>query len=70
MDSHSGKEVADLPTAEGMDGVYFDTQRKRVYVSGGRDLPVGFANVYQQRDANHYDAIGKIPTRGGAATSF
>src|SRR5713226_8949123 len=49
MDSKSGKEVAHLPTAEGMDGVYFDSLRKRVYVSGGRDLPVGFAYVYQRR---------------------
>ncbi len=70
MDSKSGKEVAHLPTSEGMDGVYFDAGRKRVYVSGGRDLPVGFAYVYQQRDADHYETIGKIPTRGGAGTSF
>ncbi|MDQ1410475.1 MAG: hypothetical protein QOJ41_2210 [Acidobacteriaceae bacterium] len=70
MDSKSGKEVAHLPTPEGMDGVYFDAVRKRVYVSGGRDLPVGFTFVYQQRDAEHYETIGKIPTRGGAGTSF
>jgi DNA-binding beta-propeller fold protein YncE len=70
MDSKSGKEVAHLPTAEGMDGVYFDAGRKRVYVSGGRDLPVGFAYIYQQMDADHYETIGKILTRGGAGTSF
>ena len=70
MDSKSGKEVAHLPTAEGMDGVYFDAGRRRVYVSGGRELPVGFAYVYQQKDADHYETIGKIPTRGGAGTSF
>src|SRR3984893_5082635 len=70
MDSKSGKEVAHVPTPEGMDGVYFDAARKRVYVSGGRDLPVGFAFVYQQKDADHYETIGKIPTRGGAGTSF
>lgn len=70
MDSRAGKEVAHLPTAEGMDGVYFDSLRKRVYVSGGRDLPAGFAYVYQQRDADHYETIAKIPTRGGAGTSF
>jgi hypothetical protein len=34
MDSNSGREVAHLTTAEGMDGVYFDAGRKRVYVSG------------------------------------
>ncbi|PYS60714.1 MAG: hypothetical protein DMF76_13135 [Acidobacteria bacterium] len=70
MESKSGKEVAHLPTAEGMDGVYFDAGRKRVYVSGGRDLPAGFVYVYQRKDADHYDTIGKIPTRGGAGTSF
>jgi len=53
-----------------MDGVYFDAQRKRVYVSGGRGLPEGFAYVYQQHDADHYDSLGKVPTREGAGTSF
>ena len=59
-----------MPTPEGMDGVYFDAARKRVYVSGGRALLFGFAFVYQQKDADHYETIGKIPTRGGAGTSF
>jgi hypothetical protein len=53
-----------------MDGVYFEAARKRVYVSGGRDLPVGFVYVYQQKDADHYETIGKIPTRAGSGTSF
>jgi DNA-binding beta-propeller fold protein YncE len=70
MDSRSGKEVANPPTAEGMDGVYFDSRRKRVYVSGGRDNDVGYVFVYQQKDADHYDLLGKIPTRSGAGTSF
>jgi len=70
MDSKSGQEVARLPTPEGMDGVYFDSLRRRVLVSGGRDLPVGFAYVYQQKDADHYESIGKIPTRAAAGTSF
>src|ERR1017187_1066760 len=70
MDSRSGKEVAHLPTVEAMDGVYFDAGRKRVYVSGGRELPAGFVYVYQQKDADHYETIGKVPTRAGAGTSF
>src|SRR5215469_2680571 len=70
MNSQSGKEVAHLPTAEGMDGVYFDRRRKRIYVSGGRELPAGFVYVYRQRDADHYDNVGRIPTREGAGTSF
>jgi DNA-binding beta-propeller fold protein YncE len=70
MDSQTGKEIATLPTVEGMDGVYFDAARKRVYVSGGRDQGVGYIFVYQQKDADHYETIGKIPTKSGAGTSF
>jgi DNA-binding beta-propeller fold protein YncE len=70
MDSKSGKEVAHLPTVEGQDGVYFDELHKRVYVSGGRELPNGFVYVYQQKGPDQYEIIGKIPTRGGAGTSF
>jgi WD40 repeat protein len=70
MDSQSGKELAALPTVEGMDGVYFDAIHKRVYVSGGRDEGVGYVFAYQQKDHDHYEPIGKIPTRPGAGTSF
>ena len=70
IDSKSGKEVAHLPTADGMDGVYFDPPRKRVYVSGGRELSSGFVYVYQQTDADHYEIVGKVTTRGGAGTSL
>lgn len=70
MNSQSGKEVAALPAVEGMDGVYFDANRKRIYISGGRGSDVGFVYVYQQHEADHYTQIGKIPTRAGAGTSF
>jgi DNA-binding beta-propeller fold protein YncE len=70
MDSQTGKEVANLPTVEGMDGVYFDPRLKRIYISGGRDYDVGYVFAYQQKDADHYETIGKIPTRSGAGTSF
>jgi DNA-binding beta-propeller fold protein YncE len=70
MDSNTGKEVASLPTVEGMDGVYFNAAQKRVYVSGGRDNDIGYVFVYQQKDADHYGLIGKIPTKSGAGTSF
>ena len=70
MDSNTGKEVAALPTVEGMDGVYFNAPQKRIYVSGGRDNDVGYVFVYQQKDPDHYDLIGKLPTRAGGGTSF
>lgn len=69
-DALTGKEVNNLPTVEGMDGVYFDSRRKRVFVSGGRGFEVGFVFVYQQKDADHYEFMEKIATRPGAGTSF
>src|SRR5258708_36715459 len=35
MDYQSAKEIANLPTVEGMDGGYFDAGHNRVYGSGG-----------------------------------
>src|SRR5467141_1465099 len=70
MDSQTGKEIANLPTVEGMDGVYFDPRLKQIYISGGRDFDVGDVFAYQQKDTVHYEAIGKIPTKSGAGTSF
>src|SRR6266478_3760038 len=70
MNSKSGKEVAHFPTVEGQDGVYFDGLRKRVYVSGGRELQYGFVYVYQRKGADQNETLGKIPTRAGAGTSF
>jgi WD40 repeat protein len=70
MDSTTGKEVANLPTMDGMDGVYFDVKLRRIYVSGGRGFDVGFVYIYQQQDPDHYTQIGTIPTRPGAGTSF
>jgi DNA-binding beta-propeller fold protein YncE len=70
MDAKTGKEVAHLPTTDGMDGVYFDASRKRIYISGGRGEEVGSVYVYQQKNADSYEVVGKIQTRPGAGTSF
>jgi DNA-binding beta-propeller fold protein YncE len=70
MGSKNGKEMASLPTVEGMDGVYYDATRKRVYVSGGRGFDNGAVFVYQQKSADRYEIIGKVPTKPGAGTSF
>jgi hypothetical protein len=74
-DSLSGKEIQTLPGPETMDGVYYDTNLKRVYMTGGRwygtpDASPGWVYVYQQKDPDHYDLISKIKTRPGSGTSL
>ena len=70
MDAKSGNEISHLPTAEGMDGVYFDSVRKRIYISGGREEGVGSVFVYQQNGRDRYETLADMPTRPGAGTSF
>jgi DNA-binding beta-propeller fold protein YncE len=70
MDSRTGEEIASLPTVEGMDGVFFDAARHRIYVSGGRENATGNIVIYQQQNADHYQTLATIPTRAGAGTSF
>lgn len=69
-DSESGQEIARLPAEGRMNGVYYDGWNKRIYVTCGRELPVGFVFVYQQKDADHYEFLAKVPTGPGAGTSF
>jgi hypothetical protein len=74
-DSLSGKEVQSLPAPETMDGVYYDSKLKRIYMTGGRwyrtpDASPGWLYVYQQQDPDHYDVISKIKTRPGSGTSL
>jgi hypothetical protein len=74
-DSLSGKEIQSLPAPETMDGVYYDANLKRVYVTGGRwygtpEASPGWIYVYQQNDPGHYDVISRIKTRPGSGTSL
>jgi hypothetical protein len=74
-DSESGKEIVSLPGPETMDGVHYDADLKRVYVSGGRwygtpEASPGWLYAYQQQDADHYALIAKIKTRPGSGTSL
>ena len=64
LDMDSGKVVASLPTAGDMDDLFFDADRKRIYVAGGE----GYLSVVQQVDADHYTDMGKFPTALGTRT--
>jgi DNA-binding beta-propeller fold protein YncE len=66
IDTETGATVASVPCVNDADDVYYDTGRKRIYVPGGE----GFLSVIQQTDADHYQALAKIPTTIGARTGL
>jgi hypothetical protein len=60
---------------ETMDGIYYDAELERIYMTGGRwygtpEASPGWIYVYQQKDPDHYDLISKIKTRPGSGTSL
>lgn len=65
FETSTGKLVTALPCVQDSDDIYYDAERKRIYVSGGE----GFISVFQQTDANHYELMATIPTAVGARTS-
>ncbi len=58
LDTDTGKEVATLEAADGVDDMSFDPQSKRIYLACGE----GFVSVFRQIDADHYEPIGKVST--------
>jgi DNA-binding beta-propeller fold protein YncE len=66
LDTTSGRIVVMLPTVGDTDDVFYDTNRRLVYVIGGE----GAVEVFRQRDPDHYNSIGRTPTATGARTGF
>ncbi len=65
FDTGTGKPVANIDISGDTDDLFYDSARKRVYVSSGD----GSIDVIDQRDADHYQSLGRIPTVAGARTS-
>ncbi|HXT40559.1 MAG TPA: YncE family protein [Candidatus Angelobacter sp.] len=66
LDTTAGKVVSDVVIVGDTDDLFYDAKRKRIYVSGGE----GFVDVIEQRDADNYKLLERIPTAPGARTSF
>ncbi|PYU20306.1 MAG: hypothetical protein DMG30_21505 [Acidobacteria bacterium] len=65
LDTESGKIVTSLACAPINDDMWFDVERKRIYVTGSDTT-----SVIAQRDADHYEQIAEIPTGFRAKTSL
>ena len=59
VDTRNGKLVAELPIGRGNDAVAFDSSRKRVFSSNGRD---GTISVYQEVTPDKYTQLEDIRT--------
>lgn len=65
LDTVTGKIVDKVDINGDADDLFYDTAHRRIYISCGE----GFIDVIQQRDADHYSLIARIPTIAGARTS-
>src|SRR5258708_20817147 len=67
LDTDQGKRVAALPAIGDCDDVFYDEQRHRIYAIGGE----GGISVFQQRDPDHYNELGRTrPVSGPRTGSF
>ncbi|HVB99997.1 MAG TPA: hypothetical protein VNJ12_11795 [Candidatus Dormibacteraeota bacterium] len=65
FDTNSGRLIADLPSVQDTDDLYYDPDRKRIYEPGG----AGYISVYQQIDPDHYFLLANVPSAIGARTA-
>src|SRR5258708_1657731 len=63
MDSDSGKIVTSYPAAAMVDDMAFDSGSKRIYFAGTE-----FLDIFQQKDADHYDRVEHVATSFRAKT--
>lgn len=58
MNTDTGKVVQVLDSVGGADEIFFDAPTGRIYFSGS----TGTIAVFKQKDPDHYDLLGKVPT--------
>jgi hypothetical protein len=64
VDAESGRLVANLPCVMGVDDLWFDGTRRRIYAPRSR-----YIDVFQQESADHYNAIEHVPVGAGAGST-
>jgi hypothetical protein len=64
VDTESGRVVTTLPCVLGVDDIWFDAARMRIYAPGS-----GAIDVFQQIDADHYRPLSRIAVGAGAGST-
>jgi DNA-binding beta-propeller fold protein YncE len=65
LNSDTGKVVANLPAVGFVDDMSYDAQHKRLYLAGDQ-----FVDVFEQKDADHYTLLAKVPGSFRAKTGI
>src|SRR6267154_119853 len=65
LNSDSGAIVASLPSGHMVDDMAYDAKTKRIYLTGS-----DFINVFQQKDPDHYELVGQVPSSFRAKTAI
>jgi hypothetical protein len=66
VDTESGRLVTQLPAVLGVDDLWFDAGRKRIYATGA-----GAIDVFQQATPDQYTLVARVPVGAGSgSTSF
>ena len=64
IDSETGRVVAELPCVLGVDDLWFDDARGRIYATGS-----GAIDVFQQLDRDRYAHLARVPVGAGAGST-
>ena len=65
LNSDTGKLVASLPAVGLVDDMAYDAKQRRIYLAGD-----GSVDVFEQKDADHYALLGKVPGSFRAKTAI
>ena len=65
LNSDSGAIVASLPCGHMVDDMAYDAKSKRIYLTGS-----DFIDVFQQKDPDHYELAGQVPSAFRAKTAI
>jgi DNA-binding beta-propeller fold protein YncE len=66
LNSASGKMIEEIECAGDADDLFYDTEKKLVYVSCGE----GVIDIFAKRNSDHYQKVVRIPTAPGARTAM
>lgn len=64
IDAETGRTVAELPCVLGVDDLWFDPSRQRIYATGA-----GAIDVFQRISGDHYAAIARVAIGAGAGST-